>query len=289
MTPFSLWGCWTPFAATGHPAARECAAAFSRGSSHNDDDSLLRRNFFRRPPATSHRDADVEPTPDGGLPRTEKMARLEAALFVSDAPLSARRLTQFATLADAAEATQLIERLNAGFDAAGSAFRIERVASGYQLLTRPVFAAWLGRLHQRQLELKLSPPALETLTIVAYRQPITRADIEALRGVQCAEMLKQLMERGLVRIGGEDDSLGRPYLYETTRRFLELFGLRNLDELPMSDRLRKPGGTTRPASETADRELDDDTVAAAAANVDAVDADEDANADAEDGPSRDAA
>ena len=77
------------------------------------------------------------------------------------------------------------------------------------------------------------------MAIVAYRQPITRADIEGIRRVQCADMLKQLMERGLVRIGGEDDSLGRPFLYETTRQFLELFGLRGLDALPMADTLRK--------------------------------------------------
>jgi segregation and condensation protein B len=86
--------------------------------------------------------------------------------------------------------------------------------------------------------MKLSPPALETLTVVAYRQPITRAEIEAVRGVQCAEMLKHLLERGLVRIAGEDNSLGRPYLYETTRQFLEVFGLGSLDELPLADRLR---------------------------------------------------
>jgi segregation and condensation protein B len=87
--------------------------------------------------------------------------------------------------------------------------------------------------------LKLSPPALETLTIVAYRQPLTRADIEALRGVQSAEILKHLMERGLIRIVGEDNSLGRPYLYGTTRQFLEHYGLRSLDELPNADQLRR--------------------------------------------------
>jgi segregation and condensation protein B len=88
--------------------------------------------------------------------------------------------------------------------------------------------------------MKLSPPAMETLTVIAYRQPITRADIEAVRGVQCTEMLKQLMDRGLVRIGGEDNSLGRPYLYETTRKFLEVFGLRSLNDLPRADSLRSP-------------------------------------------------
>jgi segregation and condensation protein B len=170
--------------------------------------------------------------------RTPKMARLEAVLLVSDGALSARKLTQLATLADVAEAKRLIERLNAAYDLDGSPFRVERVAAGYQLLTRPEYARWLGRLHQRQTDLKLTPPALETLTILAYRQPMTRADLEALRGVQCTDILKLLMERGLVRIAGEDDSLGRPFLYETTPRFLETFGLCQLDDLPRAKDLR---------------------------------------------------
>lgn len=170
--------------------------------------------------------------------RTPKMARVEAVLVVSDAAVSAKRLVQLATLADVAEAKRLVDQLNVALDQDNSAFRIERVASGFRLLTKPVFSFWLGKLHQRQAELKLTPPALETLAIVAYRQPITRADVEKIRRVQCSDMLKHLMERGLVRIGGEDDSLGRPFLYETTRQFLELFGLRSLDALPMAEQLR---------------------------------------------------
>jgi len=175
---------------------------------------------------------------EAGERRTAKMARVEAALFVAGEPLSARRLAQVAILIDAAEARSIIEMLNAAYERSDSPFYVEQFASGYRLLTRPEYAPWLGRLHQRQKALKLSPPAMETLTIVAYRQPTIRADIEAIRGVQCAEMLKQLMERGLVRIAGEEETLGRPYLYVTTRRFLELFGLRSLDELPMAEQLR---------------------------------------------------
>jgi segregation and condensation protein B len=177
------------------------------------------------------------------------MARLEAVLLVADGPLSPRRLAQLATLADATEARTLISRLNAAYEQAGTPFRVERVAAGYRLFTLPQFAFWLGKLHHREAELKLSPPSLETLTIIAYRQPMTRADVEAIRGVQCSEMIKQLMDRGLVRIGGEHDSLGRPFLYETTRKFLETFGLRDLEELPLGDRLRWPAGAVAvPAS-----------------------------------------
>ncbi|MCL4108192.1 UNVERIFIED_CONTAM: hypothetical protein GTU68_066115 [Idotea baltica] len=159
--------------------------------------------------------------------------------MVADCPLSLRKIAQFATLADNAEAKQLIEELNATYEYDGCAFRVERVATGHQLLTQRRFATWLDRLHQRQAALKLSPAAMETLTIVAYRQPITRADVEAVRGVQSSEMLKQLLERKLIRVAGEEDSLGRPYLYGTTRQFLEVFGMHSLDDLPMADKLRQ--------------------------------------------------
>ncbi len=191
--------------------------------------------------------------------RSPKMARVEAALLVTDAPLTLRRLTQLATLADLIEARRLVDQLNMAYDRDGSAFRIERVASGYRLLTRPQFAFWLGKVHHRQAELKLSPPALETLAIVAYRQPATRAEIESIRRVQCAEMLKQLMDRSLVRICGEENSLGRPFLYGTTRQFLELFGLRDLGDLPSADSLRKTPATPTllPDAEEANADLDE--------------------------------
>lgn len=171
--------------------------------------------------------------------RTRKLARLEAVLLVADGALSFRKLAQFATLADAAEARHLVQELNAIFDRSGAAFRIETLASGVRMMTRPGFALWLDRLHNRQARAKLSSPMLETLSIVAYRQPVTRADVEKIRGVQSSEMLKQLMERGLVKIVGEDDSLGRPYLYGTTKQFLEEYGFGSLDDLPMSESLRR--------------------------------------------------
>ena len=143
-------------------------------------------------------------------------------------------------LASPSEATLLVERLNRIYDAGETAVHVERVATGFQLLTLPKFAHWLDRLHNRQVKLKLSTQALETLSIVAYRQPITRADIKAIRGVDPVDTLKLLMDRGLVRLGGYDDALGRPYLYETTPRFLELFGLRDLADLPNAEALRRP-------------------------------------------------
>ena len=200
--------------------------------------TLQQRDFFlnRRGAGDGSNGELSDLGPDGV--RDRKAARVEAVLFVSEGAVSARKLAQMAALGDTAEAVRVVNQLNAAYDRDGSAFRVERAANGYLLLTRPVYARWLGRLHQRQAAMKLSPPAMETLTVVAYRQPITRADIEAVRGVQCTEMLKQLMDRGLVRIAGEDNSLGRPYLYETTRKFLEAFGLRGLDDLPRAEALR---------------------------------------------------
>lgn len=171
--------------------------------------------------------------------RSRKLARLEAVLLVADGALSFRKISQFATLADASEARDLVQELNDKLDRGGAAFRIEKVATGVRMMTRPQFSMWLDRLHNRQARAKLSPPMLETLSIVAYRQPVTRADVDKIRGVQASEMLRQLMDRGLIRITGEDDSLGRPYLYGTTKQFLEEYGFGSLDDLPMADTLRR--------------------------------------------------
>ena len=175
-----------------------------------------------------------------GHTRTPALQRLEAALFAAEGSLTARKLVQFAALPSASEVPELIDQLNLAYEASGTSFRVERLATGYQLMSRPNFARWLDKIHERQARLKLSPPAMESLTIIAYRQPLTRADLEEVRGVQSTEILKQLMERGLVKVVGEHDSLGRPYLYGTTKLFLESFGVRSLDEMPMADVLRQP-------------------------------------------------
>ena len=186
--------------------------------------------------------------------RSAKMARLEAALFVAEGAVAARRLVQAATLADAREVQQLVDRLNQAYDESMTAFRIERVAGGYRLLTRHHLSPWISKLYSRLSEAKISPPALETLAIVAYRQPATRADVETIRGVGCIDMLKHLMDRNLIRIAGEDNSLGRPFLYETTRKFLEMFGLGSLDDLPNAKALRRV--MTKPGEEAEDEGSD---------------------------------
>jgi segregation and condensation protein B len=184
----------------------------------------------------------VGPTqPEGDLARDARLALIEAVLLAADEPLAPRRLGIAANVPDVAEVRRLVARLQALYDQDGTAFQVAELAGGYQLLTRPEFHPWLARLRRTGADLKLTPAARETLAIVAYRQPITRADVEAVRGVQSGELLRQLMEKGFVRIAGRDESLGRPVLYGTTKRFLQAFGLKGLRELPTLQDLTPPG------------------------------------------------
>jgi segregation and condensation protein B len=189
--------------------------------------------------------AESEPAEDVG--RNARMQRIEAILMLAREPISSRKLSEFANLADGTEARTLIRRLNRLHDEQSRAFRVEEVAGGYQVLSRPKFAEWLRRLGHVPAETRLSAPAMETLAVIAYRQPVLRADIEAIRGVNCGEILRQLMERDLVRISGRSEELGRPYLYTTTKKFLQLFGLPNIDKLPRVETMRNVSGSSDPS------------------------------------------
>lgn len=166
------------------------------------------------------------------LARDATLAAVEAALFLADEPLAARKIASVAGLSDAVSVRRLLKKLQAIYDADESAFQVEELAGGFQLLTRPRFHRWLATLRRASAEARLSAAARETLAVVAYRQPLTRADIEAIRGVRCDETLRLLMERGYVRIAGRDDSLGRPVLYATTKKFLQTHGFKSLKDLP---------------------------------------------------------
>lgn len=186
------------------------------------------------------------------LSQAEKQRRIEAVLFLSREAVSSRKLSKLAGLADATEARTLIRQLNQQYEEDGRVFRIEEVAGGMTMLTRPQFAPWLRRLAHLPRVTKLSQSAMETLAVVAYRQPVLRADVEAIRGVGCSEVLKQLMESELVRISGRSEELGRPYLYGTTNRFLQIFGLRSADRLPRADWVNE----ARSTSQSSDRNLE---------------------------------
>lgn len=205
------------------------------------------RPYTRRPGnaaipfALRSRTAAAETGTNGPHARDAALARLEAALFLADEPLAARKLAEVVGLEDAAEARELVSRLQSLYDSDRSAFQVEEIAGGYQLLTRTSYHTWLARLKRTGHELRLTSATLETLAVIAYKQPIMRAEVEKIRGVACGEVVRQLMEKGLVRVAGRHDSLGRPQLYGTTKKFLQAFGLNTLGDLPEVDALRPPG------------------------------------------------
>jgi segregation and condensation protein B len=178
---------------------------------------------------------------------------VEALLFSAQKPLSIRELAAAVKGAGAedelspnefgrateAEIAAAIEQLKIEYIQERRAFQIIEKAEGWQLATDPAFAPWVRELFPAPKPARLTAPALETLSIIAYRQPITRADVEAVRGVNIDGVLQTLMERGLVKIAGRAEIPGRPLLYETTQFFLDHFGLRTLDELPNAEELRK--------------------------------------------------
>ena len=175
-------------------------------------------------------------------PRLELTTRsvVEAVLFAADAPLPAGKLAQIVGVGEARDMKKHVADLNDLYEGHGQAFRIEEVAGGYQMLTLPAYNTWLTKLIRARTDAKLSPAALETLAIVAYKQPVLRADVEDIRGVQCGEVLNRLREMNLVKIVGRAEDLGRPMLYGTTRKFLEVFGLASLENLPQVEQLKAP-------------------------------------------------
>ncbi|MFO0813482.1 MAG: SMC-Scp complex subunit ScpB [Gemmatales bacterium] len=168
----------------------------------------------------------------GPLARDTSLAQLEAYLFASDEPLPLRRLVAMLKPLRHDEVKRMVKRLAHLYDAEPSSLQLVELAGGYQLRTRDRYHPWLLKL-QSPGGLHLSAAARETLTMIAYRQPINRADLEALRGVSCIDVLRVLLEKGVIRIVGRDKTLGRPVQYGTTRLFLEWMGLRSLDELPV--------------------------------------------------------
>ncbi len=164
---------------------------------------------------------------------------MEAVLFASDEPLSEARLANIVETG-VRQIRQHIKSLNDKYKANNNAFRIEQIAGGYQMLTLSPYNYWLQKLLRVRSDSKLSPAALETLAIIAYKQPVMRADIEAIRGVAAGEVIRGLCYKGLVKIVGRAEVLGRPMLYGTTRKFLEVFGLNSLKDLPKIEELKKP-------------------------------------------------
>lgn len=162
---------------------------------------------------------------------TPLQAALEAVLFAAAEPLSAERVAEILGIA-VDEALELLLELRRDYDYGGRGIELVEVAGGYRLMTRPDFALFVQRLRSDDDTAALSRPALETLAVIAYRQPVTRVEIEAIRGVKCEKAINTLLERGLIKEMGRRRGPGRPIIYGTTTAFLEHFGLRDLSELP---------------------------------------------------------
>ncbi len=162
---------------------------------------------------------------------------IEAALFAADRPLTLEELGALDPDADAADVRTALEVLREHYDYDGHSIEVMEIAGGWQILTRAQFASAIERSQAAQRTSRLSPATLETLATIAYRQPVGRAEIEEIRGVSAGGVLRTLQERGLIEVVGRSEGLGRPLLYGTTPRFLELLGLRDLSDLPRAEEL----------------------------------------------------
>jgi segregation and condensation protein B len=188
-------------------------------------------------PAATPTDGDAPAALDADL----LAERVEAIVLSNPKPVTAARIAEvISALAQArdeatvepADVDRAVESLNRAYDETGRAFRIEPVAGGYRVMTRAAHADVLAAFHRKQASSRLSRPAIETLAIIAYKQPITRAKLEAIRGVGCGEVLRSLLERRLIAVTGRAEELGRPMLYGTTKQFLDSFGIRSVKDLP---------------------------------------------------------
>jgi segregation and condensation protein B len=184
---------------------------------------------------------------------SEKRRIIEALILSSTEPISAIKLAEIIPYCKAGQAKDLVNELNTEYAEQDRAFEIWEIAGGYQIRTRAEFSGYLQKL-QKERALRLSQAALETLAIIAYRQPATRAEIEEVRGVDAGATVKSLLDRQLIRIAGQREVPGRPMLYGTTRRFLEVFGLENLKNLPTLrelDEMAREQGLLQQASDDA--------------------------------------
>ena len=177
---------------------------------------------------------------------------VEALLFVSSEPLSISRLEVLTEGLRIGEESlkQILIELEREYEAEQRSFTIRKVGAGYQLRTRSIYAPWIRKLFHSRRVVHLSKPALETLAIIAYKQPITRAEIEVIRGVNVDGIVKSLLDRELIKISGQKEVVGRPYLYRTCKRFLEHFGLNSLANLPPLEAREKP--TAKKITSTSD-------------------------------------
>ena len=157
---------------------------------------------------------------------------IETLLFITDAPLPVSRISQLCEIKNKERLEGLLAALRKTYDDEGRTLQVMQVAGGWQLATRPEYGLWVRKLYQNKMTVRLTQAALETLCIIAYKQPLTRAEVEAIRGVEVIGPLETLTQRKLITVVGRRESIGRPILYGTTSEFLRQFGLNSLDDMP---------------------------------------------------------
>lgn len=162
---------------------------------------------------------------------------IEALLFASSEPVSDKKITEIIDSLNTKTVRKLIDELREEYDRLERSFQIVEIANGYQICTRSEYHQWIEKLYSKQISVTLSNAALETLAIVAYNQPVTRKEVEEVRGVSSSGVLNTLMQKRLIRVSGRGSSAGRPLLFSTTDEFLKQFGLKNLAELPSLDEI----------------------------------------------------
>lgn len=190
-----------------------------------------------QPSATPEQEAAQTETaqpaqPEELLPSEDVKQIVETLLFITDRPVKPSRLAEVIENTDTRQVREIINQLKDEYAVRGSALQIVEIGGGFQMSTKPEYGRWVRRLYNEKMTTRLSNAALETLAIVAYKQPITRAEMEAIRGVDVAGPLEKLLDRGLVRVVGKKDTIGRPMVYGTTDEFLRMFGLNKISELP---------------------------------------------------------
>ena len=224
----------TSQAQAGTQDSEEITLVEATGDTEDSDDDIT----LVETPSTPD-PAATGPTDDALSTQTTVDSVVEAVLFACDEPVTVAKLAGIVECT-AKQIKTSVKALNEQYKQNNRAFRIEQIAGGLQMLTLPYYDHWLRKMIKVRADNKLTPASLETLAIVAYKQPAIRADIEAIRGVASGEMLRGLMVKGLVKMVGRAEVVGRPMQYGTTKKFLECFGLNTLKDLPQIEELQRP-------------------------------------------------
>lgn len=226
----------TPEAAAQAPEQAQNAAAETAQDSAEHE--AAREETLSAQPAA---DLDAAPVQASAAPEEGQNELLESGeakqiienlLFITDRPLKPSRIAEVVEHISSKRVLEIIQELAKEYEDTGRAVRILEIGGGYQMCTKPEYGRWVRKLYNEKMTTRLSNAALETLAIIAYKQPVTRAEMEMIRGVDVAAPLERLLERGLVRVLGKRDTIGRPMVYGTTDEFLRLFGLNKISELP---------------------------------------------------------